>query len=127
MIILWSESSPQLSHNVTSGGAMAGEVVRLTCNITYQGLWGPNMSWTRDSMALNAVRESTVGSLSMSQYSVYITTTPDDDGKVFACRTYFDAVTMTDPNRASNSPDYTAVTLPYILTVLRKQFNVLYS
>lgn len=104
---------------------MAGEVVRLTCNITYQGLWGPSIVWTRDSVALTTVNESTVGSVSMSQYSVYITTTPDDNGKVFACRTYFDAVTMTEPTRASNTPDYTAVTLPYILTVLCKQFNVI--
>jgi len=78
--------NPILSQNVTGSGALAGEVVRITCNVTYQGRSGPVMSWTRNGNTFTAaVNESSAG---LAQYSVYVTTTPADNTANFSCNTF---------------------------------------
>ncbi len=105
----FAASDPAITHNMTTGGALAGETVRMTCSVTYQGLWGPISAWTRNSAAMSAVNESLVaGNSFVSQYSIYFSAVSADNGAVYSCRTYFDTVTVSDPNHmASNPPVYT--------------------
>ena len=99
---------------------MADEVVKLWCNVSYQGKLGPVMSWTKNGIPVLATNESQTGTPSLSRYSISVTAKPSDNKALFVCSTFFN-VAVSNQDYATNSPSYT-FSLQYTLNVYCKFF-----
>ena len=118
------ETEPKCFHDATTGGNITdvvpvrvGREVKLTCSVQYAGTIYPKMHWDKDIPFFGPEQdESSDGE--KTQKEVVIRATPADNGKKFACSTYFDSNIRGDTvDDASNNPAYkhTCETPPLIV------------
>ena len=117
--------NPRLFTNIVDNTVLADEVVKLWCNVSYQGKWGPVISWTKNGIPVLATNESQTGTPSLSQYSISVTAKPSDNKALFVCSTFFN-IAVSEQNHATNSPNYT-FSLQYSLNVYCKFFLTISS
>ena len=102
-----SESDPVCKNNITNNEAVEGDYVEYSCEVTYKGKWAPVMEWKNGRAVLQANGESKDESTGKTVKYTYVTElTPEDNGQIYTCRTYFDQPKTGTPKEeeANNIP-----------------------
>ena len=100
-------SDPVCRSNITGGTAVEGDVITLSCEVTYSGKWSPQMTWfDRSGEVIASADSGTPGSVVRHEISVTVVET--DAPIAFSCLTDFNDVLDPAPgeDEASNVVDY---------------------
>ena len=103
---VFSASDPVCSQS-TSNVALEGDVVTLSCEVTYRGKWGPRMTWfDRSGAVIASIDSGTPGSV--VRHEISVTVVASDEPLSFSCLTDFSDVLDPAPgeHEASNTVDY---------------------
>ena len=107
VVFFFAESDPVCSSNISSNVAVEGDVIALSCQVTYRGKWAPQMTWTdRSGSVIDSSDSGTPGSVVRHEISVIVVET--DDPIEFNCLTNFSDVLNPAPgeDEATNVVDY---------------------
>jgi len=100
-------SVPQCFTDVDGDYVMPGQLVRMTCNVTYTGVFVPDMIW-QDEVG-NFLSSFTVTTPTYKQSTLTVTAARPSVG-LYRCITYFSSHPVAPPENdvdpATNTPDY---------------------
>ena len=82
-----TEGDPVCGNNITSNKAVEGDYIEYSCEVKYQGKWAPVMEWKNTNGGLRSMNETTGNTV---KYTYVTELTPEDNGQIYTCRTYFD-------------------------------------